>query len=39
MDSNNYIARTEVKITNRKIESKARELLEILIKILFSYFE
>lgn len=32
MDSNNYIARTEVKITNRKIESKARELLEILIK-------
>ena len=32
MDSNNYIARTEVAISNRKVEAKARELLEILIK-------
>ncbi len=32
LDSNNYVARTEVKIANRKIENKAKELLEILIK-------
>ena len=32
LDSNNYVSRTEVKIKNRKIEKKARELLEILIK-------
>ena len=32
MDSNNYIARTEIKIKNRKIENKAKELLEVLIK-------
>ena len=32
MDSNNYIARTKVAISNRKVEAKARELLEILIK-------
>ena len=32
MDSNNYVARTKVKTTNRNIELKAKELLEILIK-------
>ena len=32
MDSNNYVARTEVIVHNHKIEEKARELLEILIK-------
>ena len=31
MDSNNYVARTQVKTTNRTIEAKAKELLEILI--------
>ena len=32
MDSNNYVARTKVKTTNRNIELKSKELLEILIK-------
>ena len=31
MDSNNYVARTQVKTTNRTTEAKAKELLEILI--------
>lgn len=32
LDKNDYVARTKVKIKNRKVEEKAKELLEILIK-------
>ncbi len=32
MDSNNYLALTKIKIKNKKIESKAKELLSALIK-------
>ncbi len=32
LDANNYVARTKVNIMNRKVEAKARELINILIK-------
>lgn len=32
LDSNNYLARTNVAVSNKKIEAKAKELLEVLIK-------
>lgn len=32
MDSNNYVALTKIRVKNKKIESKARELIEALIK-------
>lgn len=32
LDSNNYVARTKVNIMNRKVEEKAKELINILIK-------